>query len=127
MNKFFLIIIVLLLIAILTVLVRPDLRQYFYPDRKQEVQKKLSIQAASCIAAIRSSYRLHFHTYPKSKNYTLEKAIKDAKISKSMLDIWNFEVIGNPPNKFIATLRANSSIQTWYDVEDAQYNGFGFD
>ena len=57
--------------------------------------------------------------------------MKDAKFGKSTSKNWEFEVVGNPPKKFIATSTADFSAgegkQVYYDVDEAKFHGYGID
>ena len=44
---------------------------------------------------------------------------------------WEFEVIGDPPKRFVATstaeFAAGEGHQVMYDVEESEYHGYGVD
>ncbi|HHE37529.1 MAG TPA: prepilin-type N-terminal cleavage/methylation domain-containing protein [Candidatus Cloacimonetes bacterium] len=115
--------VVVVIIAILAAIAVPIYMSY--------VRKARSTEAQSAIAAIRSAYRVYYQTYGSTENYTIEDALKDAKLGNATEKNWEFEVVGNPPNKYIATSTADFSEgegkQVWYDVDDAKYHGYGID
>jgi type IV pilus assembly protein PilA len=115
--------VVVIIIAILAAIAVPIYMSY--------VQKARATEAQSAIAAIRSAYRIYYQTYGNTDDYTVEDATKDSKLGKATEKNWEFEVIGNPPSKYIATSTADfaqgEGKQVWYDTEDAEYHGYGID
>jgi len=115
--------VVVIIIAILAAIAVPIYMSY--------VQKARATEAQSAIAAIRSAYRVHYQTYGNTDDFDVEKATKEAKLGNATEKNWDFEVIGNPPTKYIATSTADfaqgEGKQVWYDVEDATYHGYGID
>ena len=115
--------VVVVIIAILAAIAVPIYMSY--------VQKARATEAQSAIAAIRSTFRVHYQTFGSTENYTIEDALEDAKLGKATEKNWEFEVIGNPPDKYIATSTADfpegEGKQVWYDVDDAEYHGYGID
>jgi outer membrane lipoprotein-sorting protein len=63
--------------------------------------------------------------------YTIEDAVKDTNIEQRILEDWDFEIVGNPPEKFVANSSSVNVLGTgkkvWYDVEEKAYHGFGID
>jgi len=115
--------VVVVIIAILAAIAVPIYLNY--------VRKARSTEAQSAIAAIRSAYRVHRQTYGNTENYTIDDALKEAKLGKSTEQNWEFEVVGNPPKKYIATSTSEfaegEGKQVWYDVDEAKYHGYGID
>ncbi|MBT3168849.1 MAG: prepilin-type N-terminal cleavage/methylation domain-containing protein [Candidatus Cloacimonetes bacterium] len=115
--------VVVVIIAVLAAIAVPIYMQYVKQARATEAQ--------SAIAAIRSSYRIHYQTFATTEGYTIEDAMSSAKLGKRTEKNWEFEVVGNPPTKYIATSTADfpqgEGKQVWYDVEDAEYHGYGID
>jgi hypothetical protein len=95
------------------------------------VRNARSTEAQSAIAAIRSTYRVHYQTYGTTDDYDIEEALKDTQLGNRTTKNWEFEVVGNPPDKYIATSTADfpegEGKQVWYDVDDAEYHGYGID
>jgi prepilin-type N-terminal cleavage/methylation domain-containing protein len=115
--------VVVVIIAILAAIAVPIYMSY--------VNKARATEAQSAIAAIRSAYRVQYQTYGTTEGYTVDDALIDAKLGNATEKNWEFEVIGNPPSKYIATstseFPAGEGKQVWYDVEDALYHGYGID
>ena len=101
------------------------------PIYMQYVKQARATEAQSAIAAIRGAYRIQYQTYASTEGYTIEDAMQTAKLGKRTEKNWEFEVVGNPPTKYIATSTADfpqgEGKQVWYDVEDAEYHGYGID
>lgn len=115
--------VVVVIIAILAAIAVPIYMSY--------VNKARATEAQSAIAAIRSAFRVQYQTYGSTEGYAVEDALVDAKLGKATEKNWEFEVIGNPPSKYIATstsdFAAGEGKQVWYDVEEALYHGYGID
>ncbi len=115
--------VVVVIIAILAAIAVPIYMRY--------VQQARATEAQSAIAAIRSTYRVHHQTFGNTENYTIEDALKDAKLGRATEKNWEFEVIGSPPKKYVATSTSEfpqgEGKQVWYDVDEAEYHGYGID
>lgn len=115
--------VVVVIIAILAAIAVPIYMSY--------VRKARATEAQSAIAAIRSTYRVYYQTYGTTENYTIDDAMKDAKLGNATEKNWEFEIVGNPPKKYIGTTTAEfpqgEGKQVWYDVEEAEYHGYGID
>ena len=115
--------VVVVIIAILAAIAVPIYMSY--------VRKARATEAQSAIAALRSAYRVYYQTYGSTENYSIEKAMTDAKLGKATEKNWEFEVVGNPPKKYVATSTADfpqgEGKQVWYDVDEAEYHGYGID
>lgn len=114
---------VVIIIAVLAAIAVPIYMGY--------VKKARSTEAQTAIAAIRSAYRIHYQSYGTIQNYTIDDALEDAKLGKRAMKNWEFEVVGNPPKKYIATSTAEfaegEGKQVWYDTEESQFHGYGKD
>lgn len=117
------VLVVVIIVAVLAAIAVPVYYQY--------VEKAKSTEAQSGISAIRSAYNIHMQQYGSTDNYSVEQAMRDARIGRATEKNWKFEVVGNPPQRFIATSTAEFSSgegkQVWYDVEAARYHGYGID
>ena len=115
--------VVVVIIAILAAIAAPIYMSY--------VRKARATEAQTALAAIRSAYRVHYQTYSSTENYTIEDALNDAKLGKATEKNWEFEAVGNPPKKYIATstneFPQGEGKQVWYDVDEAEYHGYGID
>ena len=115
--------VVVVIIAILAAIAVPIYMNY--------VRNARSTEAQSALAAIRSTYRVHYQTYGSTENYDVEDALKDTQLGNRTLKNWEFEVVGNPPKKYIATSTADfpegEGKQVWYDRDEAKYHGYGVD
>ena len=115
--------VVVVIIAILAAIAVPIYMNY--------VRNARSTEAQSALAAIRSTYRVHYQTFGSTENYDVEDALKDTQLGNRTLKNWEFEVVGNPPKKYIATSTAEfpegEGKQVWYDRDEAQYHGYGID
>jgi prepilin-type N-terminal cleavage/methylation domain-containing protein len=114
---------VVIIIAILAALAVPIYMKY--------VRQARSTEAQSAIAALRSAYRTHYQAYGSTDKYTVEDALKDVKLGKATLKNWEFQVVGNPPKRYIAIstpeFAEGEGKQVWYDVDDSSYHGYGID
>jgi len=117
------ILVVVIIVAILAAIAVPAYMQY--------VEKAKSTEAQSAISSIRNAYNIYMQQYGTTDNYSVELALRDARLGKSTTNNWTFEVNGNPPQRFIATSTSEFSSgegkQVWYDVESAKFHGFGID
>jgi prepilin-type N-terminal cleavage/methylation domain-containing protein len=117
------VLVVVIIVAILAALAVPIYLRY--------VEKSRSTEAQTAIAAIRKTYDVYRQTTGTTQDYTIEKAMKDANLGESTLKNWKFEVVGNPPKKFIATsteeFPGGPDKQVWYDVQEAKFHGYGID
>lgn len=115
--------VVVVIIAILAAIAVPIYMSY--------VRKARATEAQSAIAALRSAYRVHYQTYGTTENYAIEDAMLDAKLGNATEKNWEFEIVGNPPKKYVATSTADfpagEGKQVYYDVEEAEYHGWGID
>lgn len=115
--------VVVVIIAILAAIAVPIYMSY--------VNKARATEAQSAISAIRSAYRVYYQTYGTTEGYTIEDALVDAKLGNATEKNWEFEVLGNPPTKYVATstseFAAGEGKQVWYEVDDALYHGYGID
>ena len=115
--------VVVVIIAILAAIAVPIYMNY--------VRQARSTEAQSAIAAIRQTYRVHYQTYGTTDSYDIDKSMDDAQLGNRTKKNWEFEVVGNPPKKYVATSTADfpegEGKQVWYDVDDAEYHGYGID
>ena len=114
---------VVIIIAVLAAIAVPIYMSY--------VRKARSTEAQSAIAGLREAYRTHYQAYGTTERYTIEDAMKDVRLGNATLKNWEFEVVGNPPKKYIAISTAEfpegEGKQVWYDVDEAEYHGYGLD
>jgi prepilin-type N-terminal cleavage/methylation domain-containing protein len=115
--------VVVIIIAILAAIAVPIYMKY--------VQRARSSEAQSAISSIRQAYRAYHNQYGNTDNFTIEDATKEIKLGNATEKNWEFEVVGNPPTKFIATSTADfpegEGHQVTYDVEESTYHGYGID
>jgi len=114
---------VVIIVAILAAVAVPIYMSY--------VKSARSTEAQSAIAAIRSAYRTEFQTFGTTERYSPEDAMLDIRLGNKTTKNWDFEVVGNPPKKYIAISTAEfaggEGKQVWYDVDEAEYHGYGID
>jgi len=117
------ILVVVIIVAILAAFAVPRYLRY--------VEKSRSTEAQTGIRALRTAFDVHVQTMGNSEGYTVEMAQKDSRLGQSTLKHWNFEVVGNPPSKYVATSTADFASgegkQVWYDVEETKFHGYGVD
>jgi len=117
------ILVVVIIVAILAAIAVPIYMRY--------VEKARSTEAQSALSAIRTAYRVQRQTYGSTDNYTIEDALRDARLGRSTVRNWTFEVVGNPPVQFIATSTSDfpggEGHQVVYDEELSRYSGYGID
>ncbi len=117
------ILVVVIIVAILAALAVPIYMRY--------VEKSRSTEAQTAISAIRKTYDVYRQTNGTTQDYTIERALEETNLGGSTLKNWQFEVTGNPPKKYIATsteeFAGGADKQVWYDVEEAQFHGYGID
>jgi prepilin-type N-terminal cleavage/methylation domain-containing protein len=117
------ILVVVIIVAILAAIAVPVYMRY--------VEQARSTEAQSALSGIKTAYQVYRQTYGSTENYSIEQAMKDAQLGDATIKNWTFEVVGNPPKKFIATSTADFSagegLQVFYDVKEAQYHGYGID
>ncbi len=114
---------VVIIVAILAAVAVPIYMSY--------VKSARSTEAQSAIAALRSAYRTEYQTFGTTERYTIEDAKLDVRLGNKTTKNWDFEIVGNPPKKYIATSTADFAAgegkQVWYDVDEAEYHGYGID
>jgi type IV pilus assembly protein PilE len=117
------ILVVVIIVAILAAFAVPRYLRY--------VEKSRSTEAQTAIRSLRTAYDVYVQTNGTSEGYTVDLAKKDARLGQSTVKNWNFEVVGNPPKKYIATSTAEFSSgegkQVWYDVDESKFHGYGVD
>jgi len=117
------ILVVVIIVAILAAIAVPIYLKYVEQARASEAQ--------SAISTIRKAYDTYNQQYGRTDDYSVEQALKDVKIGEATEKNWKFEVVGNPPKKYMATSTAEFSggegKQVWYDVEEAKFHGYGVD
>jgi prepilin-type N-terminal cleavage/methylation domain-containing protein len=117
------ILVVVIIIAILAAFAVPVYMQY--------VEKAKSTEAQTALNSIRAAYNIHMQTFGNTDNYSIDMAMRDSRLGRATEKNWRFEVVGNPPQRFIATSTSEFSSGegkvVWYDVENARYHGFGID
>ncbi len=117
------ILVVVIIVAILAAFAVPRYLRY--------VEKSRSTEAQTAIRSIRTAYDVYVQTNGSTDGYSVEQAKKDARLGQSTLKNWEFEVVGNPPKKYIATSTsdfvAGEGKQVWYDVDETKFHGYGID
>ncbi len=117
------ILVVVIIVAILAAFAVPRYLRY--------VEKSRSTEAQTAIRSLRTAYDVYVQTNGTSEGYSIDLAKKDARLGQSTLLNWNFEVVGNPPKKYVATstseFASGEGKQVWYDVEESKFHGYGVD
>lgn len=117
------ILVVVIIVAILAAFAVPRYLRY--------VEKSRSTEAQTAIRSLRTAYDVYVQTNGTSEGYSVDLAKKDARLGQATLKNWNFEVVGNPPKKYIATSTSDfpsgEGKQVWYDVETTKFHGYGVD
>ncbi|HHV36818.1 MAG TPA: prepilin-type N-terminal cleavage/methylation domain-containing protein [Candidatus Cloacimonetes bacterium] len=118
------VLVVVIIVAILAAIAVPRYLRY--------VEKSRSTEAQTAITTIRKAYDIQMQSTGTTAHYTIEDAMKEASLGESTKKNWNIQVIGgNPPKQYIATSTAEfaggEGKQVWYDVDDAQFHGYGID
>jgi type IV pilus assembly protein PilE len=117
------ILVVVIIVAIFAAIAVPVYMQY--------VERANATEAQSAISAIRNAYNIHLQQFGNVDNYSIDDAMADARLGRATMNNWNFEVVGNPPQRYIATSTSEFSRgeghQVWYDVQAAKFHGFGID
>lgn len=117
------ILVVVIIVAILAAIAVPRYLRY--------VERSRSTEAQSAISTIRKAYDVQVQTTGSADGFSLEQAQREAKLGNSTLKNWKFEVVGNPPTKYIATstqeFAGGEGKQVWYDQNEAKYHGYGID
>ncbi|HPR17561.1 MAG TPA: prepilin-type N-terminal cleavage/methylation domain-containing protein [Candidatus Cloacimonadota bacterium] len=115
--------VVVVIIAILAAVAVPIYMSY--------VRQARSTEAQTAIAALRSTYRVQYQTYGTTQDLKFEDALVHTQVGSRTLKNWEFEVLGDPPTKYIATstdeFPEGAGKQVWYDTDDAGYHGYGID
>ena len=88
-------------------------------------------EAQTAIRSIRNAYNIHKQQFGTTEDYSIKDALQDTKLSTDITRKWEFEVIGEPPRKYIATSTAEHPAgeghQMTYDVDDAVFYGWGIE
>lgn len=117
------ILVVVIIVAILAAFAVPRYLRY--------VEKSRSTEAQTAIRSLRTAYDVWIQTNGNADGYNVEAAKKDARLGQSTLKNWTFEVVGNPPKKYVATSTSDfpsgEGKQVWYDVDETKFHGYGVD
>lgn len=117
------ILVVVIIVAILAALAVPRYLRY--------VEKSRSTEAQTAISTLRKTYDVYLQTNGSTENFSVEQAMKEARLGESTIKNWKFDVTGNPPTKYIATstqdFPGGEGKQVWYDVKEAKFHGYGID
>ncbi|MBM4403866.1 MAG: prepilin-type N-terminal cleavage/methylation domain-containing protein [Candidatus Cloacimonetes bacterium] len=117
------ILVVVIIVAILAAIAVPRYLRY--------VERSRSTEAQTAISTIRKAYDIQVQTTGSADGFSVEQALKEARLGESTLKNWRFEVIGNPPTKYVATSTQDfvggDNRQVWYDVATAKFHGYGID
>ncbi len=117
------ILVVVIIVAILAAIAVPRYLRY--------VERSRSTEAQTAISTIRKAFDIQVQTTGSADGFSIEQALKEARLGESTLKNWRFEVIGNPPTKYVATSTQDfiggDSKQVWYDVSTAKFHGYGID
>ncbi len=117
------ILVVVIIVAILAAFAVPRYLRY--------VEKSRSAEAQTGIRAIRTAYDVYVQTNATTEGFSIEKALRDAQVGNATLKHWDFEVVGNPPKKYIATstdeFASGAGKQVWYDMDDEKFHGYGIE
>ncbi len=101
------------------------------PRQQRYIEKSRSSEAQTAIATIRKVYDIYLQINGTVEDFTVEQALREARLGQSTLANWSFIVEGNPPYRMIATSTPNnpagSGKHVWYDVREARYHGYGVD
>ncbi len=101
------------------------------PSESAYVQKSRSTEAQTGIRAMSTAYNVYVQTNGTAEGYSVDQALRDARLGDATLKHWSFSVEGNPPRKFIAISTADSPSgagkQVWYDKDDEKFHGYGVD
>lgn len=125
-QKGFTLIEVLVVVVIVAILAA-----FAVPRYLRHVEKSRSTEAQTALSTLRKTYDVYMQTNGTTDGFTLEMAQKEANLGESTRKNWKFEVVGNPPNKYIATstqdFAGGEGKQVWYDVPEARFHGYGID
>ncbi len=117
------ILVVVIIVAILAAFAVPRYLRY--------VEKSRSTEAQTAIRALRTAYDVFIQTNGTSEGYSIDLAKKDARLGEATLKHWEFEAVGTPPKKYIATSTAEFASgegkQVWFDTEESKFHGYGVD
>jgi type II secretory pathway pseudopilin PulG len=95
------------------------------------VEKSRSTEAQTAISTIRKVYDVYLQVNGTTEGFTIDQALREARLGESTMKHWKFTVTGNPPRKYIATSTADfaggAGLQIWYDVNEAKFHGYGVD
>ncbi len=115
------VLVVVIIVAILAAIAVPIYLRY--------VEKARSSEPQAAISAIRNAYSVYRQTFGTTDSYSVEDALKDAQLGDGTEKSWTFEVVGNPPKKFIATSTAEypagEGLQVIYDENEDRFTGYG--
>ncbi len=118
------ILVVVIIVAILAAIAVPRYLRY--------VERSRSTEAQTAISTIRKAYDIQIQTTGSTEGFTLDQALKEARLGNSTLKNWKFDAVPqNNPKRYIATSTADfaggEGKQVWYDVDEAKFHGYGID
>lgn len=101
------------------------------PIYRRYEERSRSSEAQTALNTIRKVYNVYLMTNGSTQGFTIDQALRDARLGESTLRRWKFKVSGNPPRMYIATSTAEfpggAGLQVWYDVNEACFHGYGVD
>lgn len=117
------VLVVVIIVAILAAIAVPIYMRY--------VESARSTEAKTALSALKTTYENRRQQYGTIENYTIEDAVKETQLSKGTKKSWEFEAVGNPLKKLIATSTSEYSAgegkQVIYDIEEDEFTGYGID
>ncbi|MDP8232342.1 MAG: hypothetical protein P9L91_06705 [Candidatus Zophobacter franzmannii] len=85
----------------------------------------------SSILALHKVYDAEIEKNGDASELTVADALDEAKVGFVMQSYWDFEVLGFPPKRYIATSSSTNRLgegkTIWYDVDDEVFHGFRID
>jgi len=120
---------VLILIGVTYIIIDNELEEITFQSKINTLTENDSVatEAKYGIEAIMDAYNGYLQQHGTLSNYTVEQAIQDIDLDETIIQNWTFKVVGNPPQRFVATSTGGAGEIVWYDVMTVRYHGFGID
>ena len=116
---------------IVVVIIVAILAAFAVPTYFRNVERARSTEAQTALAAIRNAYTIHFQQFGSFDRYSIDDALEDVRIGRATMRNWRFEVVGNPPQRYVATSTSDfpggEGHVVFYDVREARFGGWGID
>ena len=103
----------------------------FRSDLSEISEKEITTAVQKTLSAIQESYIKHSSTNSTEDIHNYDEIFKDAGIDQELLRDWSFEIVGNPPELYIATSSSTYRFGNGHKIilehESSTFSGYSID